>query len=825
MRSFLQKLLPQRIKTNPKLTADQKIAEAKSLLGDAKKLAGEAINKQVANISNAEKIQANTAALNRSAGRFKNISATANTGSIPEYKPPLFKNLTDEQIQDLALNYRQKKLLPSEPNPIGWSLQNTAKTNPYDDIAQITSKGIIDEKALKTAEIRLKELTGKDVFLSPNKKAILNEFKGNSKLSGKLKNIVGQRDYVLPQDLQKLQEVFPSFNVQDYPNILNEMELLGSRDFTTPFRDIQHAAGGKYNMSRQFVDATPQPVQKAVNALWQPVRDAQNTAGNFVKQAAAENPEMAQQIIAQNQNTLLDVLNSRLDGKPLPKADTNQILDSWLTNPKEFEAAPSILPYREYALERPVLNEILKDSTLSKQAQQHLGDVLVDMSKERVSPNINSLLQHAQENPAYVRSRLKQMYPESANEIFSMHPNARKSMFDRIAENANKLPQEKAAFWKQLAPEDMAYLDEDFMAAYGGNNTAVQQQLQHLPLSQAQKELPKALAPNNPVDDLLSQISGSSGDFKSANSGAESFYTANSASPMADLNNIDELADAATFNRFNKMPIAPRSNSGLTEEALAQFNAAREAPAAVAQAPAQASKFGSIMKGAGKVANAAMLIDALKQGAALKRNWSENIKEHGLVEGGWKGAKETFSGVANYGLDSAKGMADLVFGGKYYNPTTGQMEDNTSRAWWKDYLPDNPLDKQRFQSNGTLDDLKNYFKEFANDVSYSAPINYGRTDTNIFAEDGKQGYTQNNAANLFPLSPVSGTVAPVTAPLQQRQDAAVQTDGAAALGVPNKLPQQQIASMGQQGVERDTKAFKLFASNARGSTSTSKFLF
>lgn len=848
-----------------------KAAEIQEVLNDTKGLTGEAVKKMYSNQAALEPMLERAQELELQGGRFRGKSSLLKDGDLPKYDATLNK-LSDEQLQQLALNYRQGKFNPETAVPLQSALRNeTRGVDPYVELEGVVNAEKLDMNALRSAQERLRETTGREINTGINKDAILGELQAkNPKAAKEIEELLGDRKYVLPQDLERIKGI----KIGELPETAREMQLLG-----------KGYGEGKWS---GILEHKRQQVKRAPEI---------GDTGQYGREADS--------IIQGNKDLLMDNLKGRM-GDRLPKASNESLIDSWLTNPTEFEKTGNILPERQFSFNRPVIDKLLKDKGLSAKSGEHFGDVLADIAKERNAPDLNGVLDYAKQNPHYFRSKIKQIHPTS---------DLNRSQLDKILgdvhSSAKGLPTEDIKMWSRLEPGSLANAPESFLNAMD-ENPKLLEQMAGKPIakispedwesassgsgsrySDAKSEMspeirlktkseaaanraanPGKYAENveYPVENLFRPpAKGLGAEAPSANPNWSpySYKPGPSLTSEMDASRLGQRYDAGSMPKGNAVPYNkrfPELNNGKAVEMTELGAGARATKAArplaeVAPAVGGLAKFGSqALKAGSKVLGAAGTVDLAKQGMALSRHNYNEIKDKGLVEGTGGAIKSTLGAGWNTIADIAS-MASAPARWITSN-TVGKLigMDAIDPGAVKQYLPDNPLDKQRFKSGGLGDDVGNYFKEAANDAAFFLPWT-NMAGYQPFEETGAEGYNQQQQQQAEPASkalvgpiqtypvPIPGTLSPekpITNGLMPIQQGQQQASGVMpaqaqvqqqAQSQSNAMPMQQGSAMlGTSGDmptgmpstgNKESPMYSLLApaQNGGGKATTSKFVF
>lgn len=779
--------------------------------------------------------------MEQQSGKLRNKTALLADEELPIHETPAdLKKLSDAQIDDLALKYRKGQLDINYPGTINKNLVNKSNVDidPYDELQNITNDDQIDKRAFKEAETRLRDKLGRKVYVTDNRKVIVDSIrKKNPALANEFEEMLGKRRFVFPKDIERLEYVANTknipWNVRDNPEILTELELLGSNKYVSPFRAIQKAAGGKYTVPRQIVDKTPEMLQKGINTVGEPIKNVYYKGQEVLQDyprfqeeleakslldptneefsgydpgELAELQERARGRIRANQEDLLQNMKARTQEKLPSNIPEEELLPSWLNNPKDFETKPTILPERESLFKRPVLDNLLKNNNVSAKYREHFGDALLDLSKEKGTENLNQLLNYVKENPYYFKNRVRKMFPKS--ELNNIRANDLQQMAGRLHQESLNIPEQDRAFWKKLDVNNPEHANEHFFDALDENPEFIQS-FNDRPIHQADA-------------DALSAVSSDKDSFHSF---AESERSNNI--DYSRPHSVEDLSDAESFNAARNNNIARRQPQvqaleprNVPRNVVNEKMLVREPAPGMPKVPS-GSGWTKALKTVGKAADVVAIADVAKNTAALNRNLIEKIKEKGLVQGGWEGAKGWFSGAVNYGLNMGEGVHDLLhlkfLGDKYSIPDTPiDKFTHSLKDKIHDALPDNPLEKQRFQSSGTTDDVQNYFKEWYNDSLV------GQVGDKQFQETGPDGYG-NDQNGLMPYAapvPIPGTLVPTSGMLPNQQvnnintnnPTVSRTQGNANLGTLGDMPTPQAGNMNND-VIKQSKLFNILGGN------------
>lgn len=345
--------------------------------------------------------------------------------------------------------------------------------------------------------------------------------------------------------------------------------------------------------------------------------------------------------------------------------------------------------------DRPVLSKML--GKLPPAEGTHIMDTLLDIAKENKFNNLDKVINHVNKNPNKFARRLGGLLGDRSGI---------RNVIDDLRRGAENLTDAEKLNWDYLDLTGLENIEHPPLGEVLRNLRQIRNKEQ-APLGILHNNLgfgESALNSSTSESEVLSEGSNFNEGF-SGDSNSEYFSPSDTESEYFDaIENVEE-------------PIIR--------------NAANEEVESAARAEGKFAKgmkaVGKGVKVASKGAEVLQVVDMLKQGAAVGRNYREQIEDKGLASGTWQGMKDSFQHGTYMIADMMDAQADFNFNWQplnWFRPKDG----------YTSIVGEDPI-AQRFTSDGIGDDIANYGKGFINDMQYIATGEATAFDENYGADD------------------------------------------------------------------------------------------
>lgn len=356
--------------------------------------------------------------------------------------------------------------------------------------------------------------------------------------------------------------------------------------------------------------------------------------------------------------------------------------------------------------DRPVLSKILDKMPADERIP--VSDALLDIAKKNKFNNLDEVINHIDKNPNKFSRQLGGIYER---------PNITRGLINDLRRGAGDLSDAERLNWRYL---DMQGLEN----------------IEHRPLEQVLKDLRKMRGEENAPLGVLNENLGFGESSLNSDAEGEGVNFNESFSDIGDEFHSASDAETEYFDAIENLEEPAVRNP---ERAIANQGEEIRAGEAVGGVRNIAQKESGLAKGlkaGGKAFEVLQVADLAKEGAALGRNYREQIEDKGMLPGLWQGAQDSMQHGAYTLAEILDANAD--FAADWQPINWFRPEEGYTSLVGNDPIP------QRFESNGMSDDIQNYGKGFVNDVQYALT-----GQANMFNEN----YIPNNNENVLLPAP------------------------------------------------------------------------